>query len=249
MAAGLRTEPGRNLNAKNHPKLAGRRTRSERSRGRCVRLCISIGTEFGNLGGSNLLRRTGAHRRWYALRPRLGTATALILTRRTVGGELARRRCLGLADPRTTGMACGHSVVVSGQVLGNVPRNFSRLMEMAGTHEDHRRQGHLCPDQYDHQQRRGNGFLEHPVPYYGRFTENSCDSGHTQADPILPDSPAPPAARENETCIRWTLVSRAELVGSRATFPPPLAYRKPAAAQTPAPEKSPDVATPTPEPL
>jgi len=89
----------------------------------------------------------------------LEAAAMLILAGHTAGSELERNRILGVAKPRTTRMAGGHSVVVSGLVLSH----FACGMQMAGMHEDHWRHGHLCPSHHGYKQRRRNGLLHHAV--------------------------------------------------------------------------------------
>jgi hypothetical protein len=83
-------------------------------------------------------------------------ATMLILARQTAGSELERCRILGLAEPRTARMACGHGAVV---VNGHVLRHFTRWMHGPNMHDEHRRHGHLCPSHHNYKQPRRNGLL------------------------------------------------------------------------------------------
>jgi len=88
----------------------------------------------------------------------LEAAAMLFLARQTAGSELERNCIPGVAEPRTTRVAGGHEVVVSGLVLSH----FTRWMHMAGMHQDHGRHGHLCPSHHRYKQRRRNGLLHHP---------------------------------------------------------------------------------------
>lgn len=109
---------------------------------------------MGNLSEGYLLRESVACGRGcgYALRSLLEAAAMLFLAGQTAGSELERNRIPGASNPRTTPMACGHGVVVSGLVLSH----FTRCMHMAGTHDNHGHHGHLSPCHHGHKQRRRN---------------------------------------------------------------------------------------------
>ncbi len=83
----------------------------------------------------------------------------LILAGQAAGSELDPSCVLSLAKRRTARMALagGRNVMVS----GHLPRHFTRCMHVAGMHQEHRRQGHFCPNHHDHKERRRNGPLQH----------------------------------------------------------------------------------------
>jgi hypothetical protein len=85
----------------------------------------------------------------------------VVVARQAAHSELKRNCVAGLAQSRTTRMTCGHRMVVSGHLPWGERRHFTGRMHMASLHEQHGSQGHLSPSHHDHQQRRGNGFLEH----------------------------------------------------------------------------------------
>jgi hypothetical protein len=85
-------------------------------------------------------------------------AAVLILAGQTAGRELERKRILDLADLGAAGMAGGHNaLVVKGSVLGHC----TWWLQVPGMHEEHWRQGHLCPGDQAHQQRSRNRLLHH----------------------------------------------------------------------------------------
>jgi len=124
-----------------------------------VRLCPSRAA-LSNLCRGDLLRKSvsGTYGCGRVLRSLQEAAAMLFPARQTGSSELPRSRLTGLADPRTTRMACGHHVVVSRHVL-----HFTCGMHMASMHEEHRRQGHLGPSHHGHQQCRRDGLLHHPA--------------------------------------------------------------------------------------
>jgi hypothetical protein len=90
----------------------------------------------------------------------LQEATAvLILAWQAAGREHERSRNLSFANPWTAGMAGGHDVMASGLMAGH----FGRWRHVPSSHEEHWRQGHLCPGHHDHQQQRRNRLLRHPA--------------------------------------------------------------------------------------
>ena len=137
-----------NLDPEDHSQQSWCRTKHHRSGRRNVRLCLGQ-AELGNLCRGNILRKSVSrtNRCGQVLRSLQEAAAMLFLARRTGSGERQRSRLAGLAQPRTTRMACGHDVVVS----RHVPSHFTRRMHMPGMHEEHRRHGHLCPSHHPYQ--------------------------------------------------------------------------------------------------
>ncbi len=175
-----------------------------------MRPCISQ-AELGNLCAGNYLRKSmsGTRRYGYALWPLLEAAAMLFLARHTADSELERNGILGVAKPRTTGMACRHDMVVSGLVLSR----FTRGMHMAGMHEDHGRHGHLCPSHHGHQHRRRNGLLHHAVLVWQTKDRHDVTTITSFLIPanldandktIPPDSPRPPSTRGSGIHNRWS---------------------------------------------
>ena len=109
---------------------------------------------------SKLARDPGSDRRGHALWALPEAAAMLVVARRAAGGELDRSDALFLADRGAAGMvvvAGGHGVVVGGHVL----RHFTRGMNGAAMHEQHRRQSQFSPCHHHQKQGRRNGFLQH----------------------------------------------------------------------------------------
>jgi len=71
----------------------------------------------------------------------------LILTREAGGSKFERNRVHSLANPRTARMSRRHNMVMSRHVL----RHFTRRRHVAGLHQEHGSQSHLCPSHHDYQ--------------------------------------------------------------------------------------------------
>ncbi len=157
----------------------GGRPRRNCRRRKNTGLGITIWTEFGNIRWSNVSRHASIYGCGDALRALLKATAMVIVARQASGGELKGNGVVGLPRPRTTRMACGHRAVVSGHLPGDKRCHFTGGMYMAGLHEQHGSQGHLSPSHHNHQQRRGNGFLEHLVPSMAGWEGASRDQDHT----------------------------------------------------------------------
>ena len=156
-------QSGGTLNAENHFKLDGWRTRRNRHRQTNVRHFVSR-AEFGNFGHENISRDASSlvDGSGDTLRPLPEAAAMVFPARHVAGSELQRSRIVSCVDSRAAWqlvMTRGHNMMVSGYML----RHFTRGMDVALVHEQHRGQCYFCPGHHGQKQPRRNGFLQHPV--------------------------------------------------------------------------------------
>ncbi len=112
-----------------------------------MRFFVTNWIDFGNLSRGKLARKARIQARGNALWTLLEAAAMPIFTREATGSKFERNRVHSLAKPRTARMPRRHNMVMSRHVF----RHFTRRRHVAGVHQEHRSQGHLCPSHHDYQ--------------------------------------------------------------------------------------------------